>query len=128
MSDELYHELTILYNDLPRSYLIKQKRSDLNKISHIQKVPGNYPGAQISFVDTLQDHTGIFQISPKPSKGGAKMSRTTNFMILSFLLLQTGERVMSSKGNRTLCIVNGPEKYDTLKSSMGGVINGRCHQ
>lgn len=51
------------------------------------------------------------------------MSRTTNFMILSFSLLQTGERVMSSRGNRTLCIVNEPEKYDTLKSSMGDVIS-----
>lgn len=30
---------------------------------------------------------------------------------------------MSSTGNRTLCIVNGPEKYDTLKSSMGDVIS-----
>ena len=134
VSDELYHELTILYNDLPRSYLIKQKRSDLNKLCHIEKVPGNYPGAQISFVDTLQDHIrGFFKTHPnhpleepikvKISGDGAKMSRTTNFMILSFALLQTGEKVMSSKGNRTLCIVNGPEKYDTLKSSMGSVIN-----
>lgn len=44
-------------------------------------------------------------------------------MILTFSLPQTGERVMSSTGNRTLCIVNGPEKYDTLKSSMGDVIS-----
>ena len=51
------------------------------------------------------------------------MSRTTNFMILSFSLLQTGDRVMSFKGNRTLCIVNGPEKYDTLKTSLGNVIS-----
>ena len=27
------------------------------------------------------------------------------------------------KGNRTLCIVNGPEKYDTLKTSLGNVIS-----
>lgn len=59
----------------------------------------------------------------KISGDGAKMSRTTNFMLLSFSLLQTGEKVMSSKGNRTLCIVNGPEKYDTLKSLMGNVIS-----
>ena len=51
------------------------------------------------------------------------MSRTTNFMILSFSLLQTWDRVMSSKGNRTLCIVNGPEKYDTLKTSLGSVVS-----
>ena len=134
VSDDLYHELTIQYNDLPRSYLIKQKRSDLNKLFHIERTPGNYPGAQISFKDTLQEHIrGYLKSNPnhpleepikvKISGDGAKMSRTTNFMILSFSLLQTGENVMSSKGNRTLCIVNGPEKYETLKSSMGSVIS-----
>ena len=51
------------------------------------------------------------------------MSRITNFMILSFSILQTGDRVMSFKGNRTLRIVNGPEKYDTLKTSLGNVIS-----
>ena len=123
MSDELYHELTILYNDLPRSYLINQKRSDLNKLCHIEKYPGIYPGAQITFVDTLQDHISDFLKShpnhppQKPIKvtisgDGTKMYRTTNVMILSFSLLQTGERVTYSKGNRTLCVVNGLEKYD----------------
>ena len=53
VSDELYHKLTILYKDLPRSYLIKQMRSDLTKLCHIEKArekaPGIYPGAQIYF-------------------------------------------------------------------------------
>lgn len=64
VSDELYHELTILYKDLPRSYLIKQKRSGLNKLCHIEKAPGIYPGAQISFLDTLKEHIGDSQIKP----------------------------------------------------------------
>jgi len=125
VSDELYHELTILYNDLP------------NKLCHIEKAPGIYPGAQISFLDTLKEHIADFlksnpnypmeePMKVKISGDGAKMSRTTNFMLLSFSLLETGDKVMSSNGNRTLCIVNGPEKYDTLKSSMGNVIkNGK---
>jgi len=132
--DEVYHELTILCNDLPQSYLIQQKRSDLNKHCHIEKVPDNYPGVQISFLDTLQDHiTEFLETHPnhpmeepkkvKISGVGAKMSRTINCTILSFVLLQTGEKVMSSRGNRTLCIVNGLRKYDTLKSSMKSVIN-----
>ena len=55
-SDELYHEFTLAYDDLPRSYLIKQKRSELNKLCHIEKVPGQFPGAQISFSETRKDH------------------------------------------------------------------------
>lgn len=46
------------------------------------------------------------------------MSRTTNFMMFSFALLQAKESVMSSKSNRTVAIVNGPEKYDTMKTSL----------
>ena len=134
-SDELYHEFTLAYDNLPRSYLVKQKRSELNKLCHIEKVPGQFPGAQISFSETLKDHIREFlkshpdhdvtddPIKVKISADGAKMSKTTNFMILSFALLQTGKNVMSSSGNRSLAIVNGPKKYNTLASSSATVIN-----
>ena len=62
-------------------------------------------------------------IKVKISCDGAKMSRSTNFIILSFSLLQTGDLVMSSKGNRTICIVNRPESYETLRDSFSDVIN-----
>ena len=124
-SDELYHELTIMCDELPKSYLIKQKRKQLNDICTIERVPGHYPGAQISFTETLKAHIKDLQkndpsfdinepVKVKISGDGAKMSRSSNFMILSFSLLQTAEKVMSSRGNRTIAIVNGPEKYDTL--------------
>ena len=133
-SDELYHELTMICDDLPKSYLIKQKRNQLNNICNIEPVPGQYPGAQISFTETLKSHVKeLLQTDPshdmtepikvKISGDGAKMSRSTNFMILSFCLLQTGEKVMSSKANRTIAIVNGPEKYETLKQSFSSAIN-----
>ena len=108
--------------------MIKQKKNDLNKLCHIEKTPGQHPGAQLSFADTLKEHTTDFKnanpnhpknepMRVKISCDGAKMSRSANFMILSFSLLQTGDLVMSSKGNRTIGIVNGPESYDTLKDS-----------
>ena len=62
-------------------------------------------------------------IKVKISGDRAKMSRSTNFMILSLCLLQTGEKVMSSKANRTIAIVNGLEKYETLKQSFLSAIN-----
>ena len=133
-SDEMYHELAMSYDDLPRSYLIKKKRTDLNKLTHVERIPGKYPGAQVPFVNTLTEHVGeLLKLNPdygteepikiKISCDGAKMSRSTNFVILSFSLLQSGTQVMSSKGNRTIAIVNGPEKYETLKSSLGSIIN-----
>ena len=108
VSGELYHELSLVYDDLPRSYLIKQKRSELNNLCHVQKVLGKFPGAQVSFSDTIKNHIRDFLVSHpnhpsnepikvKISGGGAKMSRTTNFIILSFAIMQTGRRIMSSK-------------------------------
>lgn len=54
--DELYHELMIICDELPKSYFIKQKRNQLNDICTIESVPGHYPGAQISFTETLKTH------------------------------------------------------------------------
>ena len=133
-SDELYHELTIICDELPKSHLIKQKRSQLNNICTVENVPGCHPGAQISFTETLRCHIKDLQrkdpsfglnepVKIKISGDGAKMSRSTNFMILSFCLLQTGKKVMSSRRNRTIAIVNGPEKYDTLEHSFSSVIS-----
>ena len=57
----------------------------------------------------LKDKT----IQVKLSGDGAQMSRTTNFMMMSFALLELNKNVMSSKRNRTIAIINGPEEYET---------------
>lgn len=65
---------------------------------HIQQLPNDKP--------ELQD----IPVEVKNSGDGAQMSRTSN--------LWAKESVMSSKGNKTVAIVNGPEKYDTMKTSL----------
>lgn len=109
--------------------MIKQLRSDLNKMCHIESVPGIYPGAQCNFEELLRrhvrdhlmanpEHDPKDAIRVKVSMDGARMSRTTNFLILSFSLLQNEENAMSSKGNRTIAVVNGPECYNTVRDSL----------
>ena len=39
ISDQFYHAQSVAYEDMPMSYLIKQLRSDLNKVTHIENVP-----------------------------------------------------------------------------------------
>lgn len=53
VGDAAYHEVSMIVDDAPRSYLIKQCRSDLNKIFHISKTPGKHAGAQMSFKEEL---------------------------------------------------------------------------
>ena len=128
VGDEVYHELTMITEDLPKSYLVKQLQSNLNKTYHIEQTQGKYPGTKVNFTATLQEHIkellnnkpeiqdGCIEI--KLSGDGARMSRTTNFMMFSFALLQAKESIMSSKSNRTVAIINGPEKYETMKTTL----------
>ena len=128
VGDEVYHELSILSDDLPKSYLIKQLRSDLNKTYHIERTAGKCPGAKLNFPSTLSVHVEELLlhkpelkndvVKVKVSGDGARMSCSTNFMMMSFALLQGNEKVMSSKSNRTVAIINGPEDYEILKGSL----------
>lgn len=54
VGDVFYHELTMIVDGLPKSYLVKQQRDELNDICHISPTPGNAEGAQMSFTDLLK--------------------------------------------------------------------------
>ena len=56
VGNEFYHELSILSEDLSRSYLIKQQRSNLNKTYHMERTLGQFPGAKIYYTSTLANH------------------------------------------------------------------------
>ena len=64
------------------------------------------------------EHNPNDPLRVKVNMDGARISRTTNFLILSFSLLQNKENVMSSKGNRTIAVPNGPEDYNTVCDSL----------
>ena len=55
ISGSAYHELTMTTGgeNLPRSYLIKQCKENLNQLCHITRTPGTADGAQLSFQEEL---------------------------------------------------------------------------
>ena len=118
----------MICNDLPKSYLIKQKRDRLNDICHVTSLPGDFQGAQLTFTDLLKERINHLiatdkdtdwstkPIQIKISGDGARMTKNTSFILLSFSLLQTGN-AMSAGGNHTIAIVKGSENYDTIKNA-----------
>ena len=56
VSEDFYHELTMVFNSLPRSYLVKNCKQNLNSKCHLTKTPGEVPGVQRSFKELLQEH------------------------------------------------------------------------
>lgn len=55
VSDQFYHHLTMVFNELPRSYLVKQCKHNLNEMSHLTVTPGKSPGVQTSFKELLRE-------------------------------------------------------------------------
>lgn len=49
------------------------------------------------------------------------MTRNSNYIILSFSILQSGQDVMSAKGNTTIAIADASENYDVLKNAFESV-------
>ncbi|CAB4025926.1 Hypothetical predicted protein [Paramuricea clavata] len=133
-----YHELTMIPAGmaLPRSYLIKQCKESLNSITHIEHTPGEAEGAQLNFYDALSNEIkkhmqkctldGLdipVKYNIKFSGDGAKMTRLTGFIIISFSILNDGGTAMASKGNHTVAVIKGQESYEILKSSCARIFS-----
>ena len=135
VGDSFYHELTLTVIGLPKLYLVKQRRDQLNEICHIDPTPGSAEGAQMSFTGLLkarvldliskekETNWKEHPIQVKISGDGARMTRNSSFILLSFSLLQAGDDVMSSSGNHTIAIVKRSESYNTLKEAFGAVFS-----
>lgn len=54
VGDAAYHVLSVLESGLPRSYIVKQCRGDINSSFVITRTPGELVGAQMSFKDELR--------------------------------------------------------------------------
>lgn len=133
VGDSFYHELSMEDDELPRSYLIKQRRGQLNNICHISSTPGDEEGAQVPFREILTERIRHYAASQpnslpdgdcikiKISGDGAQMTRNSNFILMSFALLYPSQDIMAAKGNHTIAVVNGKEDYSTLKTCFGDV-------
>ena len=131
VGDSFCHELTMTINGLPTSYLVKQRRDQLNDICHITRTPGKAEGAQVLFSDLFKKRLTDYLASHpnghedtmriKISGDGATMTRNSSFILMTFALLDLGDDMMAAKGNHTIAVVKGKENYSTLLESFGDV-------
>lgn len=133
VSDEAYYELFILNGNMTKAYIIKQCRSKLNKSCSISRTPGNTTGAQLNFRETLdmllgefitvRNDDSIVTNRIKIAVDGAKVSRLSNFLVMSLALLNCGEAVMSHHGQHELAIVSAAEKFIPIKKSFSDIFS-----
>ena len=53
VGDAFIHELSMVIDGMPKSYLIKQCRDKLNSTCSVKPIPGGQCGAQVSFKESL---------------------------------------------------------------------------
>lgn len=112
---------------------MKQCKHNLNEMSHLTVTPGKSPGVQTSFKELLREQildlrsegqsgmTATEPIKVRISGDGVRVTRNTNYIIMSFSILQEEEELMSSRGNRTIAIVQGSEDFTTITKSFNEV-------
>ena len=128
ISDAVYHELSMRVPSMPRSHHVIALRNELNSKFGVSRTPGMLPGSYLSLESELSkivretklindDAEYEQSLKIKISGDGAKVSRVSNFLVISFSVL--GEEINSHKHQRVLAVVNCDENYSNLKGSLG---------
>ena len=124
ISDAAYHELAMQTNDLPSKTRVVSCRQEINSQYDIIRTPGMLPGSFLSLKDQLVKYIKqrdfsreeLHTIKVKISGDGAKVSRVSNFIVMSFSIVDGG--TSSHLDQQALAIVNCDENYFNLHISL----------
>ena len=102
VSESAYRELPLFCDGLPRQYLVSQCREEINSLYHFERIPGNIPGAYASLESEIIRYIK-YHVNPETDKirikisgDGSKVSRISNFVVLSFSVIND-DLTLSSK-------------------------------
>ena len=119
ISDAAYHEISMRVPSMPRSHHLIDCRNEMNSKFDVNRTPGMLPGSYMSLESELiqicreTNPTTDEILKIKISGDGAKVSRVSNFLVVSFSVL--GDNCSNSHINqRVLAVVNCDENYTNL--------------
>ena len=129
ISDAAYHELSMIFRDLPRSSQIKGKVKDLNERWQIKPTPNGTIGVQqplkpllsqkIEHCISSSPEEAPFHVSKtirvKLTGDGTNIGSKLHVVNFCFSILDESNAAMSAYGNYPLCILKEPESYEQLK-------------
>ena len=129
LSNEAYHELSMLSDDLPRSCQIKALANLLNSQFEIRDAPNGIIGVQQSLKDRvmlrlkhLSDKSENVlngnKIRIKITGDNTQVARNLNVENIAFTILEEGQIACSAMGNHTVSILKIPEKFEILAAGL----------
>ena len=113
---------------LPKVYIVKQSRSDLNELTSLEVINGpteRMGGARMSFREALVAEVRAFQAEKKDDRkkfkvklagDGAAMTRNTSFELFVFSLLDWGRSIL--RLHMCVLLLSALEKKATRLSAM----------
>ena len=135
VSGNAYHEMSRLCKGLPRSYKIKHRISDLNKLWNIYPTPNGTCGVQQSLEERLRVRISHLHktapsdaalrekqtINVKLSGDGTNIGKRLHVVDFTFTLLEEGPLAYSYEGNHTLAMFKEEEKYEPSWDALGDI-------
>lgn len=122
--DRAYHELSMIFKNLPRSYRVKDRMEKLTESLEITNVPGDYFGVQQSIHSTLEHRikhdlhdcvTDGDRIKIKISGDGTKLGKRCHVLTFGYSVILNSSR---QSPVQLLAIIKGPESYETWKNAL----------
>ncbi|XP_065175871.1 uncharacterized protein LOC135805713 isoform X2 [Sycon ciliatum] len=132
-SDELYHEFTQLYNNMPRSYMVAHYRRRMNASYDILSLPEPFEGTRMELAPLLADDIcRLFAaanieepsnetVTVKISGDGAQFSSTSSFVLMTYCILFGATNTQASSSHMSFAALKGSETYETLRDGFKDV-------
>lgn len=135
ISNQDYHELSMVCKEMPRSWKIKDRIKEINKKWNLFQTPGDTVGVQQTIksrlearvkvlVDKSQEEVSLAnKIRVKLSGDGTNVGKHLHVINITFTILEEGSQAMSAEGNHLVAVVKVPENYDSLYVALADIRN-----
>ena len=129
LSNQAYHELSMVNNSLPRSYAIQKKTTEMNSQSTIHRISGKVIGVRQSVLEQLNKTISYLvkidqsfkhhqNIRVKITGDGTSISHSMHCVVIAFSIIRDSANPNSPGGNHTVAILNTLEDYSCLAESL----------
>ena len=134
ISNQAYHELSMVNKGLPRSYAIQKESLQMNSKSVIYPITGKVSGVRQSILGQLNKTITYLakidqffkqnqNISVKITGDGISVSHSMHCVVIAFSIIREGANPNSPGGNHTVAILNTTEDYDYLAEPLKEVLD-----
>ncbi|MCG8627032.1 MAG: hypothetical protein MJE68_34160, partial [Proteobacteria bacterium] len=136
ISNEAYHELSMLDSALPRSWKLKAEVKEMNKKWKISPTPGSTVDVQQSLKERLTDRLKHLQsiaaddsgfkldstVGVKLTGDGTYVGSRQHIITFGFTIIDEGSVCKSASGNHSVCIARVAEDYANLSVILADII------